>query len=93
MIVLLTVPVVLVVGYLVTACAVFDFNKAAFPFNQQTGSDGRPVAFGPRPRPWAYAADKNWQGIYWQGKEWPFIVFAPVCSWWRHSHGYAAPVD
>ena len=88
---LLTVPVVLIIAYLATAYAVFDFSKPAFPFGQTTDSEGRPVAIGPRPRTWACAPDKNWEGVYWKGGEWPFIVFAPVCSWWRHHHGYAAP--
>jgi len=90
---LLAFPVVLMVGYVVLACAVFDFNTPEFSFRQATDSTGRPIAIGPRPRPWACAPDKNWEGVYWKGKEWPFIVFAPVCSWWRHHHGYVAPSD
>jgi len=88
---LLALPIVLVVAYLVGAWAVFDFSKPAFPFGQTADSAGRPIAIGPRPRSWAYAPDKTWEGVYWRGREWPFIVFAPVCSWWRHHHGYAAP--
>ena len=88
---MVAVPPVLLIAYLIMACAVFDFSKAAFPFQQGTSADGRPMAIGPRPRPWAYRADKNWEGMYWKGNEWPFVVFAPVCSYWRHSHGYAPP--
>jgi len=87
----LALPITLVVGYLVMAVAVFDFSKPAFAFGQATDSAGRPIAIGPRPRTWAYTPDKNWEGVYWKGREWPFIVFSPVCSWWRHHNGYVAP--
>jgi len=88
---LIALPIILVAAYLILACAVFDFNKPAFAFGQASDSSGQPIAIGPRPRPWAYAADKNWEGVYWKGEEWPFVVFAPVCGWWRHTHGYVAP--
>ncbi|HXF11174.1 MAG TPA: hypothetical protein VN625_10350 [Desulfuromonadaceae bacterium] len=78
---------VLVIGYIGAAFAVFDFSKPAFPFSQKNGGDSRPVAFGPRPR--EQFCPPNWGGVYWKGNEWPFIVFAPICHWWCAQHGYA----
>lgn len=77
----------LVVAYIGAAFMVFDFSKPAFPFNQDNRQDDRPVAFGPRPR--ERFCPPDWQGVYWKGTEWPFIVFRPVCHWWCDHHGYA----
>jgi len=84
--ILLVLIVLLAGAYLCAACLVFDFSKPAFPFNQNNSQDGRPVAFGPRPR--ERFCLPHWEGVYWKGDEWPFIVFSPICHWWCDHHCY-----
>jgi hypothetical protein len=87
----LAMPIALVVVYLGAAVLVFDFTKAAFPYDEDNTEDGRPVALGPRPRHLFCAP--TWEGVRWEGREWPFVVFAPVCFWWLDRHGYAPSAD
>jgi hypothetical protein len=79
-------PFVVVLVYLSAAAVVFDFSKAAYPSDEDY-YDGRKVAIGPRPR--SIFCPPTVEGVRWEGREWPFVVFAPVCSWWRERHGYA----
>ena len=81
--VIFAVPLV----YILVALVVFDFTQTAFPYDEDNTPDGRPVALGPRPR-W-FACSRAHDSFNFEGREWPFVVFAPICSWWRSSHGYA----
>jgi hypothetical protein len=80
------VPAVALLVYVTAAAIVFDFSRAAFP-NDEENYNGREVAIGPRPR--HLFCPPTWEGVRWEGREWPFVVFAPICSWWRERHGYA----
>ena len=84
-------PIALITVYLGAAMLVFDFNQTAYPNDEENAEDGRPVAIGPRPRGFFY--QPTWEGVRWEGREWPFVVFAPVCSWWRDQHGYAPSAE
>jgi hypothetical protein len=88
--VLLVAPVIAPLIYIAAATIVFDFNRAAFP-SDEDNHDGREVAIGPRPRHMFCPPTSH--GVRWEGREWPFVVFAPVCSWWRERHGYAPSAE
>jgi hypothetical protein len=81
----------LILAYILAAALVFDFGQTAFPGDEDNTTDGRPVAIGPRPRP--LFSRPTVHGVSWEGREWPFVLFAPVCSVWRAHHGYAAPAE
>lgn len=82
--------VLLPVVYLGSAALVFDFTRAAFPDDEDSFWDME-VAIGPRPR--RIFCPPTRHDVRWQGREWPFVVFAPVCEWWRTLHGYAPPAE
>ncbi len=84
-------PLVFLAAYLGAASLVFDFGSAAFPNDEENTGDGRPVALGPRPR--QLFCPPTWEGVCWEGREWPFVIFAPICSWWRDRHGYAPAAE
>lgn len=84
-------PVVVLLAYFVAAVLVFDFTKVAFTSDEDNTEDGRPVALGPRPRQIFCAP--TWEGVGWKGRDWPFVVFSPVCGWWRDRHGYAPSAE
>jgi hypothetical protein len=86
----LGLSVALLGAYLCTAIVVFDFGSAALAFDEDS-HDGREVAIGPRPR--RLFCPPTWEGVRWEGREWPFVMFAPVCCWWRERHGYAPPAN
>lgn len=77
----------LVILYGLAAAVVFDFSAAGHAFDEEY-HNGRPVAFGPRPR-WPFCAPHYQSGF--DGEEWPFAVFAPLCAAWRYLAGYAPP--
>ena len=83
----LVVPFALLALYLGAAFVVFDFSRAALPGDEDNTEDGRPVALGPRPR--SLFCRPTVSDVRWEGGEWPFVVFAPVCNLWRERHGYA----
>ena len=87
----LRVLLFVVFGYLLAAVVVFDFSKTAFPDDEDNTEDGRPVALGPMPR--LLFCHRAHDGVNFEGREWPFVVFAPICSWWRASHGYAPSAE
>ena len=77
---ILNVPVL---GFLV----IFDLTTPAYKFDEEYNGS-RYVALGPRPR---YSFCKPTCDIHYDGKEWPFRVFNPMCSLWRWLAGYASP--
>ncbi len=79
---------VLLLLYVTAACVVFDFSKPANAFDEEE-HNGRAVAFGPRPR--GLFCKPSYAGMNYDGSEWPFLVFKPVCSAWRTNKGYEAP--
>jgi hypothetical protein len=78
---------VLLAFYILSAVVVFDFGNAAHPHDEEYFGK-KQVAFGPAPRAWlckpAYQAGFD-------GHEWPFFVYRPICAVWRTVKGYATP--
>lgn len=81
------VPIVATTLYFLAATVLFDFTKPALAHDVET-RDGRPVAFGPRPR--SFTCQPFYAGMFYDGEEWPFRVFWPVCAAWRGICGYEA---
>lgn len=79
---ILNVPVL---GFLV----IFDLTTPAYKFDEEYNGS-RYVALGPRPR---YSFCKPTYDIHYDGKEWPFRVFNPMCSLWRWLAGCAPPKE
>lgn len=80
----------LVVVYFAGALCVFDFFDAAYP-DDEDSFNGVRVAFGPRPR--EFFCKPSWEGVAYNGREWPFLVYRPVCAIWRSHKGYATPAE
>lgn len=74
--------------YIGGAFAVFDMRRPAYAFDEET-RNGRDVALGPHPRGWA--CKPTYHGIAFDGSEWPFRVFQPICALWRLAKGYESP--
>lgn len=85
---------VLLVGcgvlYLLLATAVFDFSAPAYPYSEEYHA-GREVAIGPRPR--ALFCRPSYHGMFYEGREWPFVVFQPVCRAWLWIHNLAPSAE
>jgi hypothetical protein len=91
MLLLLATPLGVLGLYIAAAIVVFDFGGTAFPGDEENTEDGRPVALGPRPR--RLFCRPTVSDVHWEGREWPFVVFAPICSLWREKHGYAPTAE
>src|SRR4051794_14200880 len=76
--------------YLLAAFIVFDMGKPAYAYDEET-HNGREVALGPRPRTWACKPTHHDVGF--DGHEWPFKVFRPICGIWRVTKGYETPAE
>ena len=86
----LSAPFAAALIYFLAAAVVFDFSETAYPYDEDHYA-GQPVALGPRPRlPFCRRAH---DGVNFEGREWPFVVFAPICSLWRARHGYAPAAE
>ena len=86
------VAVLLVVGYFASALLVLDFSDVAYP-NDEEYFNGRPVAFGPRPR-WflSSAAYPSFPaGWSYDGSEWALVLYRPICERWAIHKGFALP--
>jgi len=76
------------VVYLLMGCVVFNFAHPARIFDEETRA-GHEVVAGPTP--WAWAAKPTYHGMFYTGKEWPFVAWAPICWGYRIIKGYAPP--
>ncbi len=74
--------------YVGAALVVFDFSEIAYPVGEET-HNGKWVAFGPRPR--LFLCKPAYSSISYDGSEWPFFVFRPICTAWRSVKGYETP--
>jgi len=88
----LTLPLL----YLASSVVVFDFGSVACDLTGwEYDGKGRRVFHGPEPRvricqPAKYSFPT---GAWWNGREWAFQVYKPVCRAWLLLNGYApAPV-
>jgi hypothetical protein len=79
-----------IVLYVTSAAIVFNFSRPALDRFQEWRGDMM-VAYGPRPRPFLGLIPTPIDETYWTGKEWPFILYAPICSIWRRHNGYTLP--
>jgi hypothetical protein len=81
----------LAIAYVVSSIVIFDFFGVAHPGDEDNTADGKPVAIGPMPRkvfcrPTVHDVDFN-------GDEWPFKWYAPICKTWRMIRGFAPPAE
>lgn len=72
--------VIVVIGlYAIFPLILFDWKEPAEPFDEETFA-GKPVAFGPRP--YWYFCTPSYANWFYDGSEWPFIVYRPICEVW-----------
>lgn len=83
---LLITLLVLLLAWPVSFLVVFDLTTAAYAYDEENDAMGRSVACGPRPR-WMFSPP-SYAGIHFDGREWPFVVFSPLCDAWLHLAGY-----
>ena len=76
--------------YMAAALIVFDFSEAAYSVGEET-HNGKKVAFGPRPR--FFFCKPSYTSISYNGSEWPFRIFRPVCHVWRSYKNYERPAE
>lgn len=86
------VAALLVAAYFASALIVLDFSEVAYP-NDEEYFNGRPVAFGPRPRPiFCTAAYPDFPaGWSYDGSEWALVFYRPICQRWSVHMGFALP--
>jgi hypothetical protein len=80
----------LLVFYLASALFTFDMSTPAYKYDEEI-RDGKEVALGPHPRWWLCAPTHD--GVAYEGHEWPFRLYMPLCRLWRLAKDYSAPVD
>lgn len=76
--------------YLVGGLVLFDLTKPAYVYDEETFA-GKEVAAGPRPRRWVCKPTHH--DVTFEGNEWPFRVYKPLCWGWRLTKGYQPPVE
>jgi len=75
---------------LLSVPAVFDLSESAPIYDEEYRLDnGIRVSAGPRPR-W-FLCYPPYHDFFYEGTEWPFRVYSPLCRLWRTLHGYDAP--
>ncbi len=84
----------LIVAFIIILCVpllgffvIFDLTTPAYKFDEEYNGSLQ-VAIGPRPRNFFCGPTYD---IFYDGGEWPFLVFKPMCSLWRGLAGYAHP--
>jgi hypothetical protein len=82
-----------VICYLLSFFLVFDITSPA-RYDDEEDYNGKPVAFGPEPRD--VICHSTWSDEmesfgYFEGKEWAFYPYAPLCTLWRWWKGYEVP--
>jgi hypothetical protein len=80
---------VIILIYFIGSIIVFDFSKAAFDAEEDT-FNRKQVAYGPRPRHF-FTKPQQRDGLSYSGEEWPFLVYKPICIFWRVLGGYEKP--
>jgi hypothetical protein len=90
---ILRIPLIMTAAlflYTLSAFIVFDMSKPARVFDEENYK-GKEIALGPRPRRWA--CRPTHEGVTFDGNEWPFLVFRPVCAVWQLIKGYESPAE
>lgn len=78
-------------AYAISSLVVFDIFAVAYPSDEDNTASGQPVAIGPKPR--LMFCRPTVHDVYFNGDEWPFKWYAPVCKAWRIVRGFAPPVE
>lgn len=65
-----------IIAYFFAFIFVFNIFRAARPYDVESEN----VVCGPRPK-WLFCRP-SYGGIYYDGHEWPFVVFRPFCKTW-----------
>ena len=79
--------------YALSAALIFDFKKPAYAFDQEYTPDGRQVAYGPCPRFCVPQGPSFLFSASFNGQEWPFAVYRPVCLLWLKIKRLAPPSE
>jgi len=74
--------------YALSAFVLLDWGKPAYASDEEI-FNGKEVAFGPKPRSWV--CRPSWEGVRFDGSEWPLAVYRPVCWIWRTMKGFETP--
>lgn len=85
------IAVALLCIYALSSLVVFDFFATAHPGDEDNTAAGQPVAIGPKPR--RTFCRPTVHDVYFEGDEWPFRVYAPICATWRMVRGFAPPAE
>jgi hypothetical protein len=67
------------------AALLFDVWSPAYPYDEDM-RNGRSVAIGPHPR--ELFCRPTHHNIYYEGDEWPFAIYRPICWAWCKVLGY-----
>ncbi len=78
----------MIVLYFISFFLVFDVMKPAYS-DDEDSYNFKAVAHGPRPR--LLFCGSYMHNETYSGDEWPFYVYAPLCTMWRWWMGYAPP--
>jgi hypothetical protein len=73
-------------AYVAVSLVIFDWGRPARPFDDE-GAIDREAVLGPSPRAWVISP--RYAGMYYDGSEWPFVVYAPFCWAYQIWHGSA----
>jgi hypothetical protein len=74
--------------YTLSFAFVFNFNGDIASTREELTNHGKLLVFGPHPREiFCSEPDPNLPEAY-RGDEWPFRVYAPLCSLWGRLNGY-----
>ena len=68
--------IITILVYLLAFASVFNVFRAAQPYDVESDE----AACGPRPK-WLFCKP-HYGGMFYDGHEWPFVVFRPLCKVW-----------
>jgi len=86
----LVLALAIVMAYPLAFWMMFDTSTPADKWDVDNSPSGFRVALGPRPRA-AICSPRSPDGWNFDGSEWPFVVFRPLCIAWLRLHGYVPP--
>jgi hypothetical protein len=69
-------------AYVLGAVITFDFSHNACPLEENYYPNGRIVILGPKPR--GVFCRPALGEVHYNGTEWPFAIYRPVCQFWKN---------
>ena len=66
-----------IVLYILLSIFVFDYSRKAYYYDRDRNDTGLEMICGPKP--WSIICAPTYHEFYFDGKEWPFIIFKPIC--------------